>query len=442
MNFFRTILIAAFSITLLWGARPSESASAEKEKKPPVTQYWMSISTQNMSIPGMSGEGPGMGGFLGKMMGSFGPSRTLTLLLNSPRALPADPKATHDIPPGQKMGETLPLMVPEREKPEKHEYEEREEPREKIEKPKARMLIYWGCGEEVRKGQPRVLDTEKMSMEEFGKAMASLSTHTPSRQYPPSERKGWIYADWPNRKSTVQVPKDSSLVGDHLVHGNYTPDIKFSIGRMQDFMAPVEFTSVKGDPSESMRFEWKALPTATGYLATAMAHNDKTGETIFWSSSEVPEAGFGLMDYLTNSDVQKFLKEKVVMEPKITSCNIPRGIFKDAAGMLQFIAYGEELNLVHPPKPKDPKQPWNPIWTAKVRLKSTGMTMLGEREEKKTRRSKAKEQESAKEEYSQEETRETREREERQVEPEERPTEKQPKEAPSPMKKLRGIFGF
>jgi len=44
--------------------------------------------------------------------------------------------------------------------------------------------------------------------------------------------------------------------------------------------------------------------------------------------------------------------------------------------MLQFIAYGEELNLAQPPKPKDPKQPWNPRWSVKVRLKSTGMTTL------------------------------------------------------------------
>jgi hypothetical protein len=44
--------------------------------------------------------------------------------------------------------------------------------------------------------------------------------------------------------------------------------------------------------------------------------------------------------------------------------------------MLQFIAYGEELNLVYPPRPKDPNQPWDPKWSVKVRLKSTGMTTL------------------------------------------------------------------
>jgi hypothetical protein len=46
--------------------------------------------------------------------------------------------------------------------------------------------------------------------------------------------------------------------------------------------------------------------------------------------------------------------------------------------MLNFIAYGDELNVVHPPRPKDPKQVWEQIYAVKVRLKSTGMTMLAE----------------------------------------------------------------
>jgi hypothetical protein len=46
--------------------------------------------------------------------------------------------------------------------------------------------------------------------------------------------------------------------------------------------------------------------------------------------------------------------------------------------MFNFIAYGDELNLVHPPRPKDPKQVWEQVWAVKVRLKSTAMTMLAE----------------------------------------------------------------
>lgn len=421
-DFFRLIFAGLFLISFL----STNAAADDKEKKPLITQYWMDVATQNMSIPGMSEELSGFGGMMGKMTKKpgFGPKRNLLLRLDSPKALPRDPSATHDIPPGQKMGDTLPLIIPERAVT-KSEHSEDSAEQRKIDKPKARMLIYWGCSEEVGKGQPRVIDTEKMSVEEFGKAF--MTGHTPSPQYPPRPRAGWIYADWPNRKNSTEVPADGSLKGDHFIHGNYTSDIKFSIDDTHDFMAPVEFTHIQGTTLESIRFEWKGIPTATGYFATAMAHDEKTGETIFWSSSEVPETGFALMDYLSNKDVSKFIREKVVMNPKITSCNIPKGIFRDAAGMLQFIAYGDELNVVFPPKPKDPKQAWNPIWSVKERLKSTGMTALGQGEGKRVGRQREKVRE---EEQSSESS------ESKQQEPEKKPEE-------SPLKKLRkGFLGF
>lgn len=423
MKRIRTVSVIVFLALFIF----SEGVqSAEKEKKP-YTQYWMSVVTQNQTIPGMSSdEMSGMGGLMGKMMGgpSAGPRRELLLQLNSPQQLPPEPLATHDIPPGQNMGKTLPLLIPEQEKVKPERYEDTERP--PMEKPKMRMLIYWGCSEEIKKGQPRVIDTEKMSPAEFGKAFAGRG---PSPQYPPRPRKGWIYADWPNKKSRVEVPRESSLQGEHLVHGNYMPDVKFSIDQRHDFMAPVEFTSVKGGLSESIRVQWREIPTAIGYFAQAMAHNEKTGETIFWFSSELPDIGFGLLDYLSSSDVRRFIKEKIVMDPKTTSCTIPRGIFKDTGGgALQFIGYGEDLFAEYPPKPKDPKSPWNLIWSARVRLKSTGMTMLGEAGEQ--RPSRVKERPKTKDEEVKDE------------EPKPQESEKKQEEGPNPLKKLKGIFGF
>ncbi|HXX81137.1 MAG TPA: hypothetical protein VEI46_06280 [Thermodesulfovibrionales bacterium] len=418
-------------IAFLIGVLVSPSATQAEENKP-YAHYWMTIETHNMSIPGMpSGEMSGMEGMMGKMMGmpEFGPTRTLRLQLNSPRQLPPDPDATHDIPPGQNMGKSLPLIIPVHEKAATERYtpEKREE---KIEKPRFRMLIYWGCSEEVRPGQPIVIDTENMSPADFGKAFTG---RTATRQSPPSERNGWIYADWPNRKSTLKVPKDSSLLGNHFVHGNYTPDIKFSIDRMRDFMAPVEFTSVTGSTSESIWFQWKEIPTAIGYLATAMAHNQQAGETIFWSSSEVQDSGFGLMDFLTPADVRRFIQDRVVMDPRITSCTIPRGIFKGTEGsMLNFIAYGEEMNMVYPPRPDDPDQPWNPIWAVKVRLKSTGMTMLSaeEREQRQPRRMRERESQQPQEQPQAQEPP----REQPQTPPEESTIDK--------INKFKGLFGY
>ncbi|MBI5634630.1 MAG: hypothetical protein HZA15_14265 [Nitrospirae bacterium] len=374
------ILIAA----LLSGI---SSLALAEEKKPPITQYWMNVSTQNMSIPGMSSEE--MSGLEGMMMGrmaGMGPKRGLMLQLNSPRPVPAVPEATHDIPPGQKMGSTLPLLIPERTKPVKEE--EGEEA--KYEKPKMRMLMYWGCSETVRQGQPKVLDTEKMSMIDFGKAMSGKRG---SAQNPPSQRTGWAYSEWPNRNNQKEIPKGSSLQGNHFIHGNYSPDIKFAVDENHDFMAPVEFSSVKGGLADSIKFQWKKIPTALGYFAMAMGHNEKTGEMIIWSSSEPQEPGYGLMNYLSPADVNRFIKEKVVMGPEVTSCSIPQGIFKESKGAaVQFIAYGDELNIAWPPKPKDPKVPHDYIWAMKLRNKSTGMLPLGQEDSRQERRTRGRQE--------------------------------------------------
>lgn len=361
MNVVMAIFLILWGVVLLL----ADSAHAEeKGGKLPLTRYWMSIATEKSSIPGMPAGMPDMGGLFGR--GNSG--KKLFLQVNSPKTPPAGPRATHDIPPGQNMGETLPLVIPERER---HETGEPGQPGT-MEKPKMRMLIYWGCGETIRKGQPRVLDTDKMSLADFGKAMSGRSI---ARQNPPSPHAGRVYADWPNREDGAPVPKNSSLTGSHFVHGNYLPDIRFSIDADHDFMAPVEFTSVKGTPAESIRFQWRAIPTATGYFATAMGHDQKTGTMILWSSSELSEPGYALMDYLPEEEVRRLIREKIVMNPSVTQCAIPRGVFKDAeGGILQFIAYGDELNIVYPPR--DPKKPVDPVWAVKARRKSTGMLPL------------------------------------------------------------------
>jgi hypothetical protein len=57
---------------------------------------------------------------------------------------------------------------------------------------------------------------------------------------------------------------------------------------------------------------------------------------------------------------------------------VPKGIFGEGGGaMLRMIAYGNELNLAHPPRPADPKVPWEPQWAVKVRVKSVANAMLG-----------------------------------------------------------------
>jgi hypothetical protein len=340
--------------------------SLSAQTKPPVAQYWVDVGTNSMNMPGMGG---GMSGaIMGAMVpGMGGPQRSLNLYLHSRQPKPPAPEATHDIPPGLGMGPTLPLVLP---RVEPRRAGERDTP-EQFEKPKARVLFYWGCGDTVRTGQPRIADTEKMSMVDFGKMFAGRT--------PPDRGSPWgpDRAVWPNEKDSKPVPAQGSLQGDHWVKGNYTPDIKFRIGDKQDFLAPYAITAT-GELNMPIQLEWNTVANALGYFHFAMANRQSTGEMIIWSSSEVPESGFGLIDYLPNDFVRKMIQEKVIMPPTATRCAIPKGIFEGADGaMLQSIAYGEELNLAQPPRPADPKAPWEPIWFAKVRVKSTGMTMLG-----------------------------------------------------------------
>src|SRR5512135_497466 len=93
------VVTASLLVSLAVLALPGGAHSAEKAEKgkKPYPQYWMDVSTQNMSIPGMEGM---PGGLMGRIAGGkgFGPSRTLFLQLNSPHTLPEEPDAAHDIP--------------------------------------------------------------------------------------------------------------------------------------------------------------------------------------------------------------------------------------------------------------------------------------------------------------------------------------------------------
>lgn len=332
--------------------------------KPPIAQYAVDIGTRSMSIPGIGG-----GGLAGVMLpaGIGGPTKELWLGLRSTQKSAA-PAADHDIPPGMAMGPTLPLLAPlPADRGPRAEYADDERPPEK---PKARMLVYWGCGDAIRPGQPKVADTEKMSIEQFGAALRGRT---------PPER--GFYRDaklrWPNERDPKTVPANASIRGDQFVHGTATPDIQFSIGERQDFLAPLELSSTGSMPGP-FPLTWKPVPFAQGYFLQAIGYRQATGEMIIWSSSEVQDTGWGLMTWLPNDFVRRMIGEKVVFPPETTKCTVPAGIFDGTEGtMVQAIAYGEELNLVHPPRPSDPKIPWAQIWNVRVRVKSTGMTMLG-----------------------------------------------------------------
>ena len=113
-------------------------------------------------------------------------------------------------------------------------------------------------------------------------------------------------------------------------------------------------------------------------MKNAMGQREKETDIVLWSSSQVQVMGQLLMDYIAPPEVARLIREKVVMTPQTTDCSVPAGIFRNEGSMLNFIAYGDELNIVQPLRPSDVRQTWEQVWAMKLRLKSTAMAMLAD----------------------------------------------------------------
>jgi hypothetical protein len=346
----------------------STFAQQQQFVRPPIAVYWMSIETAS----GMGAAGAM--GMLASMMGrGEGAQRTMHLQLGSSQPATGEPKAGHDVPSGLNMGRTLPLVIPKRapEAPAR----ETDLP-EGMEKPKGRMKIYWGCGDNVRSGQPIVIDFAKVAAGQQTVNIPAVRVSVPTGPGPGRNR---TYGDWPNPEDTKTVPANASLRGDHTIKGNYSPEIRFSIGERHDFMAPVSFVPLQSAASGGMSVQWMPIPAATGYFAFAMGAAQGTDDIVLWSSSDVADTGGALFNYLPPGEVARLIRDKVVMPPQTTQCTVPGQVVKEmGTPFLRFIAYGDELNLVHPPRPQDPTQAWEQVWAVKVRLKSTAGLMLAE----------------------------------------------------------------
>lgn len=363
--------------------------AANQVVKPPESQAWIDVATfSGMGMPGMGmgGAGGGMDPMkmaMGAMMGGgqgknvFGntqtgaPGRWVDVTLST-RRNPALKEGTQAVPAGTGLAPSLKLVSPKVQTPPPPDDEQVVD--QPFERPKGKLYLYWGCSETVRAGQPAVLDMATATPQDYAKFFVSRRA---------TQRGAHLAAGrpvWPNDDDSRMVPATASLGGEHAYAGEGVPaSFRFSIPAAQDLMPAIALKQT--DAGGATRLEWTALPTARAYFLAAMGargDSDDQPEMVFWSSSELPEIGMGLADYQTNPAVDGWLKEKVLLPPSTTRCAVPAGIFgEQGAGMLRMIAYGSELNLAYPPRPEDPKVPWEPEWAAKVRVKSVANAMLG-----------------------------------------------------------------
>ena len=374
----KTPRLSALMMVLLAG--PLAAQAPVQKTSPPVAQAWIDVATfSGMGMPMGGGANPmaALGGLFGSGGGggggnAFGNTQTGTGgryvdVTLATRNNPALAEAQQAVPAGF-MSPALKLQAPPPGGKPVPESDDEVVPQE-TERPRGRILMYWGCGATVRAGQPRVLDAATASAAEFGRFFQSRRA-TQRGAHSQSGR-----PVWPSKVDTRMVPAAASLAGEHAFSGNGVPEgFRFQIPAQQDLMPALDLQQADNGGATDLR--WTAAPTARAYFAAAMGGGEKE-EMILWTSSELPDVGFGLLDYQTNAAVDRWLREKVLLAPSTTACTIPKGVFSGQGAMLRLIGYGNELNLAHPPRPSDPNQPWNPQWAVKVRVKTVALSMLG-----------------------------------------------------------------
>ena len=336
--------------------------AATPSSPPPIANYYMDASTASGLGAGMAGGGqrPSMSQIMGMMSGSA-PSvmHTLELRLASRTKPAAAPEANHMIPSGLQMGASLPLITPAAPKPVKETYGLPQG----YEKPKGRMLIYWGCGEHAAAGQPTIIDLAKLAAGQVPPGMAAMANYAKVASVP---RTAPGFGEWPNNKDHRQVPATGSLVGAHKIEGNYSPPIGFTLGH--DFMPSLNLRQIGALPSGAVRLGWTPAASATGY-ALALFGAAQNGDVVMWSSSK-SAATTPMLDYLPPAEVKRLVGTGHVLAPSTSECTLPAEVAQASpAGMIMEIGYGPEAYFAEAPKA--------PKWTAKVRFKTTSSLMLG-----------------------------------------------------------------
>jgi hypothetical protein len=244
-----------------------------------------------------------------------------------------------------------------------------------MERPKGRILIYWGCGEHARPGQPYVIDFESLSQGRLPPAFANLMAMRGS--LPPSPERFATYGEWPNHRSSTRIQPGASLVGEHVVRGNYTPDIRFTLGPSQDFLAAVNLTSNTAAPSGAVPLVWQPVSGARGWLVTSMGGGGQGGDMVLWTSSETQAMAMG-MDHMSDAEIARLVQQRVLLPGSADRCTVPAEVAHAGRGsMLTVTAFGGEHNFSNPARPARAPAGWRPDWIVKLRLKSTYMGLLG-----------------------------------------------------------------
>ena len=350
----KRITIAVAAAALLGAAPPA-----------PQANYWMDVSTQSGMGAGLMGGGkPNMQQIMQMMQGGGGQvGHSLNLYLASKQKPAGQAEAQHLVPPSLQMGPSLPLVAPATPRP----APQTSGLPQNFQRPKGRMLIYWGCGEHAGAGQPTVVDFAKMAAGQMPPGFAAMAQAMQAAQ-PPRPGQSAGYGEWPNDRDSRPVPAAASLLGAHKVEGNYSPPIAFTLAAGQEFMPGLGLREAGPLPSGAIRLTWTPASQATGY-ALSMFGAGPGGDVLVWTSAS-KAAAFPNMDYLSPSQVKRLVASGGALAPTTSECTIPAEVIKASPrGMVMMIGYGPEAHFSDKPKA--------PTWTVRARYKTTASLMLG-----------------------------------------------------------------
>lgn len=349
-------------------------AVPQQQVLPPIARYTIDAGTIS-GMGAMGAGGGGLGAALNMMRGGNQVAHEMLLRLGSTRDSTGAPKADHFLPDVMRMGRSVPLVTPT---PGVAGPATPGTPQQG-QMPKARLLLFWGCGEHAPKGQPVVIDFSKLAQGQVPPGLYAKPLNLPD-DWAVLASTSKTYGDWPNSRDGKVVPANASLLGQHRVTSTYAPEIQFNL--QQDFLAPLNpTTNVLG--SQAVALNWNLVPNATGYYAWAMGakgdgQNQPT-DMVWWSSSSTQQFGGPLADWIAPSTVARLITAKTVMPPTQSTCTIPAEV-KAAAGemlMTTLYGYGPQADFAYPPRPTDPKIAWRPEWIARVRYRTNAMVLAG-----------------------------------------------------------------
>lgn len=356
----RSSFLVASTLALALAAALPAPANAQ------AVQADLYIDVATHTMPGMAGLGA-LGRMAGAMSGgnaSYGqarhpgmPGKYLDVALDN-RRQPGAP-ASQSVPDGLRLGDRIDLLPPQRKQAHAVSDGSAANSQGLADGGPYTIHYYWGCGEQVRSGQPAKYTLTIRN----GKPIQGGRTMTPRKVPQHGVDTGTGHALWPNPSSRKSVSTKASLVGTHRVTGDGLPEaMQFELGRDHDFLPELKLENA-GSAEQGMALRWNGVDGARAYFIHATAMDGDT--IVMWSSSEDGYAGPELIDFLPEHLVTQWAGKRTLLGADARSCQVPREVFAGSGGapMVQMVAYGNDRTITQPG------------WRVHVRNKSTAMLM-------------------------------------------------------------------